>query len=99
MAATPWLGSNVVIGAQQVFMSDGLKPVGLDPRTGRELRKVALPLPSAYQSWSAAGADTGGKPIALVNGGGDGPRTNRLAALGAARPAASCGRGLIRKDG
>ena len=79
-----WIGGNVAIGAQQVFVMREGKLRGLDPRTGRELQQIALPPgpPSPWQPWSVVGADVGGKPMALVNGGGDGRLTNRLVALG-----------------
>jgi outer membrane protein assembly factor BamB len=80
---TDWIGPNVVIGASQVFVLGKGKVLGLDPRTGKELQQVTLPPgpPAPWNQWSVVAADVGDKPMLLVNGGGDGRLTNRLAAL------------------
>jgi outer membrane protein assembly factor BamB len=76
----PWNGPNITVGARQVFVSRG-KLVGLDARTGKEASQTAFPASTSHQPWAVAGADLGGKPLVLVNGGGDGRLTNRIAAL------------------
>ena len=75
-----WHGLDVVIGARQVFVRGKTNNlVGLDPRTGAELQEIATPPPGG---WYLVAVELGGRPMMLLNGGGDGMRTNRLVALG-----------------
>jgi len=77
----PWNGPNVTIGASRVFVSRGAKLVALDPKTGQDTSEIAFPPSTSREPWTVVGADIGDKPLVLVNGGGDGRLTNRIAAL------------------
>ena len=71
---------NAAIGGREIYVQWEGKLRSLEPRTGREVRQVALPAPA--WSWSTLDVLPGGRPVALVTGGGGGVAPNQLAALG-----------------